>query len=102
MLRKILPILFIILFVNTLALPTVLYVVDNNIDVSLITDFSEEEEEKSNETNSEFELYNLEYIYAQNHYDFEDLAEDIVYKFKAYTNPHFNLIIPPPDLVFTS
>ena len=96
-LNKIISISFIFLFVVTITLPTVVFVIDDSIDVSYFNDFSEEEEEKGSEKNKE-----LETLFEANSQELDDfvLTEEknkIGYYFKNYQKPHLNLISPPPD-----
>ncbi|WP_034042603.1 hypothetical protein [Wocania ichthyoenteri] len=88
--KKRVSIFFSVIFLLFIAAPTVILMVDDTIDVSIIFSTSEEEEkgfkiafsnEKANESD-------LALTFTEN---------NLGYFFKNYPKPHLNLIFPPPE-----
>ena len=97
MFKKLISISFVLLFVTTIALPTIITLVDDSAEISFYNDFSEEEEEKGNEKNNEFELFQSELEQNITIVFTEKKQTEVTYRFKTYAKPHLNLISPPPD-----
>ncbi len=94
--RQIISLSFTLLFALFLTVPSVIVMLDDSVDISIIY-ASSEEEEKGSEKNKELEVLFFEL----------DLDEDgivslsnknlVNYFFKNYSNPHLNLLSPPPE-----
>ncbi|MGY0391079.1 hypothetical protein ACW5R3_00795 [Bizionia sp. KMM 8389] len=90
--KKVIAILFSVLFVTFITAPSIIVAVDDSVDVSMFYSIAEEENE-----NFKFPLSN------NNHDDFDGVfttesKEYLGYYFKNYTKPYLNFISPPPDL----
>jgi len=95
--KKGISIFFSIAFLLFIVTPTILLVVDDTIDVSVIFSNSEEEEKGSEkEVSIEVFLASIDV----NDYCFNFIATEnkLVYFYKKYTKPQVNIISPPPDL----
>ena len=93
--KHIIAIFFTILFMAITSAPTIIASVDNTIDISSFYGLNEEEE------NEEFKLLiNIDEL-NEGHpiKEFSD-ALNIGYRFKSYSKPHPNPILPPPELRF--
>ena len=96
--KRIVSILLSTMFLLFIAAPTIITMVDDTIDVSVIFSASEEEE-KGNEKNIDVEvLFSNE---AANDSDlvYITIENNLEYYFKKYPKPHLNLISPPPDFI---
>lgn len=98
MLKNNILILFTLLFMATITLPSILVILDNSVDVSLLYDISEEEE-KGSEKNKEIEVFLEEvnsdaFVFVSN-----ETESNLGFRFKTYPKPHLNLISPPPDFI---
>lgn len=97
--KTILAIFFSGLFISLLLAPTIIAVIDNSVDVSLLYSICEEEEEnKENEKNKEFEIAISELdanIQGVIHLVEKESSYLI---FQANSCPYVNLIYPPPKL----
>ena len=84
-----------VIFLLFIAAPTILTIVDDSIDVSVI--FSTSEEENQNHLNVEALFLNVK----TNELDFvfTSAENNLAYFFKNYQKPHLNLISPPPDFI---
>ncbi len=92
MFKKTVSIFFTVLFVGIISAPSIITVVDDSIDVSILYSLSEEEEETKN----------LEIIVSENNEETNLLGfslkfQNSSYQFKNYPKPHLNLISPPPE-----
>lgn len=78
-------------------MPTVLVIVDDNLDTSIFFSISEEEE-KGSEKDMTIKVYlseiNIDYPELVAH----SAGISLLYFYKNYTKPHLNIISPPPDL----
>jgi hypothetical protein len=83
----------------TISLPSVVLLIDDSTDISMLIDVSEEEEEKGNEKNKELEVFQLNSENSKIAYFNSVELNEIGYLFKTYTIPHLNLISAPPDYV---
>jgi len=84
-------VLFSVIFLLFIAAPTIITMVDDTVDVSIIFSTAEEEEKGfkivfSNEKANESDLA------------FTSIENNLGYYFKNYPKPHLNLISPPPEL----
>lgn len=96
--KKRLSILFSVIFLLYTIVPTIIIIVDNTVDVSIVFSASEEEEIEV-EKKLDIEVV----IPTKKNYDqasFSTIAKTyLVYFHKKYTKPHLNIILPPPDTV---
>jgi len=97
MLRSLVSIFFITLFTASMALPSVVLLADDSIDISFLYDWSEEEEEKGSEKNKEFEIIAESISILSDEFMTIESEENLAYRFKKYPKPHLNLIFPPPE-----
>lgn len=97
MFKRLLSISFILLFMVTISLPSMVLFMEDSIDVTLLLDISEEEEE--NEKNKELELFQLSVENLKKNEITSIFKIDIHYQFKTYATPHLNLVFPPPDFI---
>jgi len=97
--KQLISISFILLFMATITLPSVVVLIDDSVDISLLLDASEEEEEKGNEKNKELEVLQLteENINITHSSPYSINYSD--YQFKTYITPNINLVFPPPDYI---
>jgi hypothetical protein len=97
--KKIISGIFLILFIALIITPTVIVLVDDTIDITVVlSDSGEEEGKKGNEKKINIELIfpitkALELYSVRN-----NLECGLDYFYKKYTKPHLNIISPPPDL----
>ncbi len=101
MFKKLVSKILLILFLGFLATPSTILIVDSSFDVSIFYGIGNEKEEKVNEKNIEIEL--LLNNVGENEFaiDKSQVQNRIDYLFKKYTKPHLNLILPPPDLLYS-
>lgn len=91
MIKKAISIFFTVLFLGLITSPSIIVVIDDSIDISVLYSLAEEEESK-----------NLEVFTSENDEDGESMLcsailEDSGYYFNKYPKPHLNLIVPPPE-----
>ncbi|WP_452230428.1 MULTISPECIES: hypothetical protein [unclassified Lacinutrix] len=93
--KKGVSIIFSVIFLLFIAAPTIITIVDDTLDVSIV--FSISEEENQNHLNVEALFLNEN----TNELDFALTSVDnnLCYFFKNYAKPHLNLISPPPDFI---
>ncbi|GAA4935744.1 hypothetical protein GCM10023314_05100 [Algibacter agarivorans] len=94
--RRIVSILLSSLFLLFLTAPTIIFLVDDSVDVSAFY-ASSEEEEKASEKNKEIELLFLELNNSDLDFASSEVENNLGYYFKNYPKPHLNLISPPPE-----
>jgi hypothetical protein len=87
-------IFFTILFVALLSAPTIILSFDSSVDVSSFYNINEEEENENLKLLFKDVLDDSEFFILT----YTDLSL-VRYPFKSYSNPHLNLIIPPPELI---
>ncbi|WP_375237764.1 hypothetical protein [Aurantibacter sp.] len=97
MFKRLLSISFILLFIATISLPSIVLLIDDSIDITLLLDISEEEEE--NEKNKELEIFQVNIEKSKIFHQNKKLKNKTNYVFKTYPTPYLNLIFPPPELV---
>ena len=86
-----------LIFVAFIMAPTIIRLVDDSIDISII--YTTSEEEKGGE-----KIKNLEVLFFEHKHS---LNEEVLslnnsashYYFKNYIKPHLNLISPPPETI---
>lgn len=95
--KSIIAITFLTLFLSFSVVPSLVVLVDDSFDISLVYDITEEEENKGKEQdaikNTLFSHYGE--LVASTTYSVNSFPQ--AYLFKTYTTPHLNLISPPPD-----
>jgi len=96
MLRQIISLSFTLLFVLFLTVPSVIVMLDDSVDISIIY-ASPEEEEKGNEKNQDIEVFTTQSNDDEIDYTALELESNSRYYFKKYPKPHLNLISPPPE-----
>ena len=98
-LKQHIAVFFSIAFLAVIILPTILFVVDDSFDTSIVISISEEEQEKDGEKviDVEFLLFEAthEVIAAMK----QSPKNNLIYCSRAYTTPHFYIISPPPDTI---
>lgn len=92
-------IFFSIAFLAVIILPTVLYVVDNSFDTSIVVSIAEEEQEKDGEKNIDVEFLLSEATHEVIAALKQSPKNNSMYCSRAYTTPHFYIISPPPDTI---
>ena len=93
--RKVVSILFTVLFLALITAPSIIVVMDDSVDVSVFYSLSEEEEEEQTNLNLSFVLENLE----DSFFETSSHTDNSGYYFKNYPKPHLNLISPPPEFI---
>ena len=96
--KKIVSILLATVFLLFIAAPTIITMVDDTIDVSIVFSGSEEEE-KGNEKHIDVELLFSSEKVTELDLVFTSVEDNLGYFFKNYPKPHLNLISPPPDFI---
>ncbi|SEP85258.1 hypothetical protein SAMN05421824_0492 [Hyunsoonleella jejuensis] len=96
MLRNTIAILLVSIFMLIVVTPTVMILIDDDIDVSEIYAASEEEKEKSQEKNGEkdFIVLEIQHPLSARIMSFEE--NNLEYCLKMYKKPHIQLSFPPP------
>ncbi|MCL6293606.1 hypothetical protein [Jejuia spongiicola] len=97
MLKNIASIFFSVVFLLFTVAPTIIYMVDDSIDVSVFYS-SSEEEEKGHEKNKDTEVLFSESIDNDFVFDSKKTNNNLGYCYKKYPKTHLNLISPPPEL----
>lgn len=95
--RNKLSIILSMIFLLFLVAPTVIFIVDDSIDISLFYTMSEEEE-NGVEKNKIDEVLILQTDTPESFFVSKKVIQHIVYFFKNYQKPYLNLVSPPPDL----
>ena len=96
--KTIVSILLSTMFLLFIAAPTIITMVDDTIDVSIIFSASEEEE-KGNEKHIDVELLFSNDATNDSDLVYLSIENNLGYYFKKYPKPHLNLISPPPDFI---
>lgn len=96
MLKKTVSIFFTVLFLGIISTPSIIVVIDDSIDISLILSTSEEEE-KGNEKHSDIEVLVSKLKANESYLAFDSSENNLGYYNKMYPKPHLNLISPPPE-----
>lgn len=92
--KKGFSILFSVVFLLFTVAPTILVMVDDSVDVSIVFSNSGEEEKENLDIEVLFSMiktntYNLAFTFPENSLEHID---------KRYTKPHLNIVSPPPEL----
>ncbi|MFD2822638.1 hypothetical protein ACFS5M_03095 [Lacinutrix iliipiscaria] len=82
-----------VIFLLFIATPTIITIVDDTVDISII--FSTSEEENQNHLNVETLFLNKKM--NELGLVFTSTENNLGYFFKNYPKPHLNLISPPPE-----
>lgn len=95
-LKRNLALFFMMFFIFIISAPTIIVSMDKSFDTEIFFDVNEEEEKGGLKllfeiTSQDIESFDLDVLNA-------DRDE---YNFKKYSNPHINLIFPPPDSTLT-
>ena len=98
MANKLISILFSIVFIFLITAPTVLTFIDENIDIALFFEYSEEEE-KGKETNKKIEIFFSDIPVLNPDHQISRKTVVMCYVIKSYNTPHLNLVLPPPEFV---
>lgn len=91
--RKIIAILFSVLFVALITAPSIIIAIDDSVDVSIFYSITEEEEKETLKVFPMGESNEEDYFLTSNSND------NLGYFFKNYLKPHLNIISPPPDFI---
>ena len=87
---------FSVLFMAMLSAPSIIIAIDNSADVSLFYSLTEEEEKEGKE-NKNIEVLLSEIKTYERNIQTSDYQRNLGYYCKKYSNPHLNLVSPPPD-----
>jgi hypothetical protein len=95
--RNTVSILLSIIFWAFLTAPSVLSMIDDSIDISILYE-SSEEEEKGSENIKDIEIKFSELNGNEANLDSTEAENNLGYSTKNYPNPHLNLVSPPPEI----
>jgi pyridoxine 5'-phosphate synthase PdxJ len=96
MLRKFTALFFLSVFIGYTSLPTVLSVLNTDIDISLFID-TNEEESKEGEASKEKDVKIIELNILHNSLTDTTSSENNTIYLKKYTSVYLNLLSPPPE-----
>jgi len=97
--RNTVSILLSIIFWAFLTVPSVLSLIDDSIDISILYESSEEEEEeKGSENIKDIEITFSELNGKESDFALTKTENYLGYYSKSYPKPHLNLISPPPEV----
>ena len=94
--KKIVSITLAVIFLLFIVTPTVIIMVDDSIDVSMVFS-SSEEEEKGNEKHLDIEILFSKLKTNESDFVIAISKDNLGYYYKQYPKPHLNLISPPPE-----
>ncbi|MBU2940972.1 hypothetical protein KO494_15585 [Lacinutrix sp. C3R15] len=94
--KKGVSIILSVIFILFIVAPTILTIVDDTIDVSIVFSVSEEENESCT---VDAPVLFLNHKTCEFYFDVASNENNSGYVFKNYPIPHFNLISPPPDFI---
>lgn len=97
MLKKAVSIFFTVLFLGIILAPTIIVLMDDSIDISIVFSTSKEEE-KEKEKDLNIEVFVSKTKTNESYLFFESSENNLGYFNKKYTKPHLNIISPPPEL----
>lgn len=92
--KKIISICFSVIFLLFLVAPTILEIVDDSFDTSIL--FSDIE--KDHEKQLEIEIYLSKVKFKHSYFIFITIENNLSYFYKKYAKPELNIISPPPEL----
>lgn len=95
--KNALAIFFAVIFSSLITAPTIFIVMDNDIDMAILFDISEEEEEKGNQKHIEFEVIVEETPSEISEFANQSAKVQLITVTKTYLQPHPNLFSPPPE-----
>lgn len=97
MFKSIVAILFSVLFVVTISVPTIATLIDSEYDVSILLDTNEEEEKESNESSKDVEVKIIQLLQSE----FNSLSKctnlTLGFYSNIYSSTHSELLSPPPE-----
>lgn len=96
MFKKTVSIFFAVLFLGLISAPSIIVLIDDSIDISIVFSTSEEEE-KGNEKHLDIEIFVSKVKTNESDLVFDFSENNMGYYNKKYPKPHLNLISPPPD-----
>lgn len=96
--RKSVSIFFSVLFLLFIVTPSVIVMVDDTVDISIVFSNSEEEE-KGNEKHLDIEVLFSKLKTSDSDFTFAVSENNLEYYYKKYPKPHLNLISPPPEFI---
>jgi len=94
--KKVVSIFLSVGFLLFIIAPTIIVMVDDTIDVSIVFSTSEEEE-KGNEKHLDIEVLFSKVKTNESDLVYITTDNNLGYYYKKYPKPHLNLISPPPD-----
>jgi hypothetical protein len=94
--KKIISICFSVIFLLFLVAPTILEIVDDSFDTSIL--FSDIDKEKEHEKQLEIEIYLSKVKFKNSYFIFITIENNLLYFYKKYAKPELNIISPPPEL----
>jgi hypothetical protein len=91
--RKIIAILFSVLFVALITAPSIIIAIDDSVDVSIFYSITEEEEKET------LKVFPMNELNEEDYFLTSSSNDNLGYFFKNYLKPHLNIISPPPDFI---
>ena len=95
--RNAVSIVLSIIFWAFLTAPSLLSMIDDSIDISILYE-SSEEEEKGSENIKDIEITFSELNGKESDFALTKSENNLGYYSKSYPKPHLNLISPPPEI----
>ncbi|PWK20447.1 hypothetical protein [Xanthomarina spongicola] len=95
--KKVVSIFLSVVFILFIVTPTVIMIVDDTIDISIVYSTSEEEE-RGHEKQIDKEILFSNLKSNESDFVFNSTENSVGYCNKKYAKPHLNLISPPPQL----
>lgn len=96
--KSILAIFFLTVFTSTIVAPTVIMMVDDCFDVSMLYNITEEDQ-KEKETDGKKEILFSNFMNSDYQLDCYVSRLDHSYRSTDYATPHLNLVSPPPEFL---
>ena len=96
--KRIISILFSLIFLVFTVTPSVIAIVDDSIDISFFYASSGEGEDKGLEKNNDLEVLFSELKMGETDFVSKKTENRTWYFFKNYQKPHLNLLSPPPEI----
>jgi len=94
--KKLVSIFLSVIFLLFIVTPTIIIMVDDSIDISIVFSTSEEEE-KGNEKHLDIEVLFSKLKANDSDLDLAVNENNLEYCYKKYPKPHLNLLSPPPE-----
>jgi len=95
MFKKTVSIFFTVLFLGIISVPSIIVVIDDSINISLVPSTSEEE--KGNEKHVDIEVFVSKGKANESYLALDSSENNLGYYNKKYPKPHLNFISPPPQ-----